>query len=445
MSDTPTGQLPASSAAALTLQITDLATDARGVGHNAGKAVFVANALPGEQICYKPLRQHRSYDEAELAEILQPAPLRVSPRCSHFGVCGGCALQHLAAPGQVEFKQSQLLNNLRRIGKVSPQRVLPPITGPQWQYRRRARLAVRFDSTSRRVILGFRDRSGTGLAELHSCVVLVAEVGERLDALQDLFSQLTIREQLTELEVAAGDHAVALVLRAQREPTDVDRTLIEQFSRATGLWFYLQIGTSKGLLPVRENTPELLYELSEFNLKIGFYPTDFVQINPVINQKMIAQALALLALGPGDHVLDLFSGVGNFSLPMARCASRVTSVEGNKRLVARALANAARNAVENCFVIRQDLFSKKPGMTWAKAEFNKVLLDPPRAGARDILATLVARSPSHIVYCSCHPATLARDAGILVREHGYTLTAAGVVDMFPHTAHVEAMALFERQ
>lgn len=431
-------------AEASTLQISDLATDARGVGHIDGKAVFVADALPGEKIRYLPLRQHRSYDEGKLAEILEPAALRVSPPCPHFGTCGGCALQHLAAPGQIEFKQSQLINNLQRIGKVSPQRLLAPVTGPQWQYRRRARLAVKYDSATDSVVLGFRDRSGTGVANLQSCAVLIAEVGERLVELQRLLGQLSIKDQLSQLEVAGGDHAVGLILRVQRAPTGSDRAQLERFSRDTGLWFYLQMGASKSLTPLRENTPELMYALPKFDLKIGFEPSDFIQINSVVNQKMIEQALTLLALKPSDHALDLFAGVGNFSLPMARRVNQVTSVEGDKRLVARTVANAVRNGVDNCFAVRQDLFSPKPGTAWAKAKFNKVLLDPPRAGARNILSDLAAKSPTHIVYCSCHPATLARDAGILVREHGYTLAAAGVIDMFPHTAHVEAMALFVR-
>ncbi len=426
------------------LEVDDLATDARGVGHREGKAVFVADSLPGEKILYNRTRQHRNHDEGVLQNIEQPSEQRVTPRCAHFGVCGGCVLQHLAPPGQIEFKQAQLLNTLQRIGKVRPEQVLPPLTGALWNYRRRARLAVEYVPKKGGVLVGFRERNSPYVAALRGCDVLVSAVGDRLVELQALVQSLSIRDRVPQIEVAAGNNVVALVLRVLSSPSAEDRARLVWFSQDTGLWFYLQLGGLGSITPLLPDTPSLYYELPGHDVRITFEPNDFVQIHGEINVKMVDQALALLAPAKDDHVLELFSGIGNFTLPLARLAHSVVSVEGEQDMVARARQNAINNGIENVTALKGDLFSKETQPEWADRNFNKVLLDPPRSGARAVIPAIAGKRPEKILYCSCHPATLARDAASLVHEHGYTLTRAGVMDMFPHTAHVEAMALFER-
>lgn len=428
------------------IDITDLAADARGVGHAEGKAVFVADTLPGEQISYMRTRQHRNHDEGQLVEITQASPERVETACEYFGVCGGCALQHLAPEAQIEFKQNQLTNNLQRIGKVVPQHVLTPIRGPLWGYRRRARLAVRFVPAKGGALVGFRERSGGHVTVMRSCEVLATPVAKQLPALQALVERLSIRERLPQIEVAVADNAIALVFRVLEPPSENDIAELKQYARDTGFELYLQPDGEDSVAPLSERVTPLYYDLPAQKLRIGFEPLDFVQINAQVNADMVTQAMDLLALDPSDHVLELFAGIGNFSLPLAQRVRQVTSIEGEPGLVQRAIDNAANNGVQNLNARQADLFGGQARVTAALADcdFNKVLLDPPRAGAREVIAALAQRKPSHILYCSCHPATLARDAGVLVHEFGYTLTQAGVMDMFPHTAHVEAMALFER-
>lgn len=426
------------------LEVSDLATDARGVGHRDGKAVFVADSLPGEQILYKRVRQHRNHDEGVLHSIVQPAAERVTPRCTHFGDCGGCALQHLQPDAQIEFKQTQLLNTLQRIGKVSPDQVLPPITGAVWNYRRRARLAVKYVPKKGGVLVGFRERNSSAVTPLRDCDVLVQGVSRHIIALGQLIESLSIRERIPQVEVAAGDNAFALVLRVLSPPTEADCDELQRFSQDTGLWFYLQPGGLDSITPLRKNTPTLYYDLPEHDVRLAFAPTDFVQIHAEVNAKMVDQAISQLALEPTDRVLELFSGLGNFTLPLARRAEQVISVEGEADLVNRAQANASLNSIDNITPLLGDLFASDAPPIWSKQGYNKVLLDPPRSGAYEAIAALARQRPEKILYCSCHPATLARDAATLVHEQGYTLCSVGVMDMFAHTAHVEAMALFER-
>lgn len=423
--------------------VSDLATDGRGVGRDPeGKTVFVADSLPGERVRYRRTRRRRQHDEAKLEEVLVAADERVEPRCPHFGLCGGCALQHLDPDAQVRFKEGQLLAALERVGGVVPETVLPPVTGSRWNYRRRARLGVKHVPGKGGTLVGFRERGSPFVAVLEVCHVLVSEVGDRLVALQHLIDSLSIRERLPQIEVAAGDDATALVLRVLDAPSADDRERLAAFGRETGLWFYLQTGGLETVAPLSAEAPPLHYRLGEFDVDIRFAPTDFVQIHGEINAGMVSQAVRLLDPKPDERVLELFSGIGNLGLPLARRARRVDAVEGEADLVARAAANAERNGLGNIACHTADLFQPAGDEPWLQGPVDKLVLDPPRSGAREILPAAVRHAPRRIVYCSCHPATLARDAATLVQEHGYRLAAVGAVDMFPHTAHVEAMALF---
>ncbi|MDN5937049.1 MAG: 23S rRNA (uracil(1939)-C(5))-methyltransferase RlmD [Salinisphaera sp.] len=426
------------------LDIDDLAADSSGVGCDAqGKRIFVPGALPGERVGYRVLRRRRKRDEAELAALLRPSLARVDPRCAHFGVCGGCALQHLEPQAQVEHKQQHLFSTLERIGGVISRRRLAPITGARWGYRRRARLGVKRVAKKGTTLVGFRERRSPFVAVLDACHTLVPEVGMRLPELRELVDGLSIRERLPQIEVAAGDNGTALVLRVLAPPSAADRQRLLAFAQDTGLWLYLQPGGPASVARLQDASPALWYDLPEFDARIGFAPTDFVQIHAEVNAHMVSQALRLLDPGADDRVLELFSGIGNFTLPLARRAGRVTAVEGEADMVMRAAANARSNGLDNVDSRMGDLFlAPAQDKPWGAADL--VLLDPPRPGALEVLPAGAASGARRVVYCSCHPATLARDAALLVRKYGYDLEAAGLVDMFPHTGHAEAMALFTR-
>jgi len=424
--------------------IVDLAHDGRGVARIDGKTVFVADALPGESIELRRVARHRNYDEAELERVIVASPSRVTPRCRHFGTCGGCSLQHLAPEAQLEFKQRQLLENLARIGAVTPQRVLEPLAGPIWHYRRRARLGVKRVAKKGRVLVGFRERSAPYVADLAECPVLAAPVDGLLQPLASLIDGLSIASRVPQIEVAVAPPDTALVLRVLDAPSASDRDRLAEFERDYAVRLYLQPGGPETVTPLTVGKPRLAYRLPDQQLSISFEPTDFVQVNATLNQAMIDRAMTALAPLPSDTVLDLYCGLGNFSLPLARCSRRVVGVEGATELVERARGNAEANRIDNVEFHRADLMTPVQQGSWARDRYDLVLLDPPRAGAREVLPTIAATGARRVVYVSCHPGSLARDAGLLVSEYGYTLAAAGVMDMFPHTNHVEAMALFER-
>ena len=409
-----------------------------------GKTVFVPGALPGESIRFRRTRAHRQHDEAELVEVLSPAPQRVVPRCAHFGVCGGCALQHMSPEAQLEARQTELQDNLERVGKVTPHTWLPPLRGPVWGYRRRARLGAKFVTKKGKVVVGFRERLAPFIADVQHCDVLTPPVGDLITPLAELIMTLGIRERVPQIEVAVADNAVALVFRVLDPPSPDDLERLRAFRAAHGLRLYLQPG---GLDSVHElDTPgePLRYELPKFKVELEFLPTDFVQINGAVNEALVSRAVELLELTPAAEVLDLFCGIGNFTLPMARSAQRVVGVEGDAALVARARHNAQRNKLENTEFHVADLARLPAGLPaapWLRKGYTHVLLDPPRAGAREVLASVVSLEPQRVLYISCHPGSLARDLGVLVNEHGFTLEAAGVLDMFPHTAHFESLAL----
>ncbi len=425
----------------------DAAThDGRGIAAVSGKKVFVAGALPGETVQFIRRKSRRNYDEAELLEVIEPSTERIAAKCAAFGRCGGCSLQHVSEQYQRDIKEQTLSDNLERIAKVEPASWLAPMTAPVWNYRRRARLGVKDVAGKGRVLVGFRERHAPFITDMHRCEVLAQPVDSLLDELSDLIGKLSIRARLPQIEVAIAENGVALVFRVLDPPDDTDKRLLTEFGSANALRIYLQpagLDSLQLLYPQSIDAP-LYYTLSEFNIKIEFEPVDFVQINNEINQQMVAFAIAQLQPGADDRVLDLFCGIGNFSLPLARSAGAVLGVEGDKNLVARAAANAKRNALGNAEFRVADLSKIDGSEAWVKAGCDRLLLDPARSGAAEIVARMNLLGPERIVYVSCHPGTLARDAGTLVHEHGYQLEAAGIIDMFPHTAHVESIAIFSR-
>ncbi len=431
------------STAAETVEIGALDHEGRGVARVDGKTLLVDGALPGEAVRFERVRRRRRYDEAVVVEILRPAPERVRPRCRHFGVCGGCSMQHADHATQLAAKGRIVADELARVGGVSPVRWLPPLAGPIWSYRRRARLGCKFVDRKGRALVGFRERGSPLLADLSRCEVLAAPVGDLIADLAALIGRLELRRRVPQIEVAVAENVTALVLRVLDPPAPSDLALLREFEARHGVALYLQQGGLDTVTPLSPPATPLMYRLPGLPAGIEFAPTDFVQVNGELNRLMVARAIELLEPRMGDQALDLFCGLGNFSLPLARHVAAVTGVEGDAALVARAAANATRNAIENARFYVADLAAEPPQAAWAERRYDLVLLDPPRAGAREILPVIVGCRPRRIVYVSCHAGTLARDAGILVERHGYRLAAAGIMDMFPHTSHVEAIALFE--
>jgi 23S rRNA (uracil1939-C5)-methyltransferase len=425
------------------ITVESLAHDGRCVAHLDGKAVFIDGALPGERVAFEYLWTRRKFDEGRVTAIHVPSPDRVAPLCPHFGVCGGCSLQHMEPGAQIRAKQDVLLDNFRHIGGVSPDELLPPLTGPVWGYRTKARLGVRYVGAKGRVLVGFREKYSTFVTELSRCEVLAPGAGRRIHALAALLDRLESRTRIPQVEVAASGAVTALVFRHLDPLAAADLERLRRFAVDQDLHVWLQPGgpdTAHPLWPVRSS---LSYRLPQQDIEIRFRPTDFTQINTTINAQMVTRVLELLALVPADRVLDLFCGLGNFTLPMARLAGAVTGVECEAGLVSRARDNALLNGIDNVIFHCADLGASEPPGVWADGACNKVLLDPPRSGAAEIMPVLAGIRPQRIVYVSCHPGSLARDAGVLVNRQGYRLTAAGVMDMFPHTAHVESIALFD--
>ncbi|MGH8042727.1 MAG: 23S rRNA (uracil(1939)-C(5))-methyltransferase RlmD [Rudaea sp.] len=424
--------------------ITDLSHDGRGVAHIDGKAVFVTGALAGERVRLHFTGKHRHYDEAAVDAVLQVSPERVVPRCAHFGVCGGCALQHLNPAAQIAAKQRVLLENLERIGKVSPQTVLAPLTDSPWGYRRKARLSVKFVEKKGKVLVGFRESNGRCVADIARCEVLHPIVGERIADIAALIEALDAKRDIPQIEVAIGDDVAALIFRHLHPLSEHDRAALIAFGKTHALSIWLQPGGIDSVAPLWPEAPQLSYRLPRYDVDLHFEPLDFVQVNAGMNAAMIDHTLALLDPHASDRVLDLFCGLGNFSLPLARRAAQVTGVEGEAGLVRRAGENARSNGIGNAQFFSADLAADQRAAPWAKADYELVLLDPPRSGAEAVLEYLPRRGVRRVVYVSCHPASLARDAGVLVNRHGFSLRDAGVMDMFPHTAHVESIAVFDR-
>jgi 23S rRNA (uracil1939-C5)-methyltransferase len=423
--------------------ISALSHDGRGIARIAGKVTFVPGALPGERVSLRVIKRQRQMDEAVLGEILTASPARVAPRCAHFGVCGGCTLQHLAAPAQLAAKQNRLLEDLERIGGVRPTRLLAPLEGPVWGYRRRARLGVKYVHKKGRVLAGFRERDSPYLADIQNCEVLVPALRALPQQLAALVATLSVAEHLPQVEVAVGDATSVLVFRVMKPPSAADLEALAAFGRDHDLQIALQPGGLDSIRLQDGAAPSLRYSIDGFDVEIEFGPADFVQVNRAINAGMVGRAVAELEAQAGERVLDLFCGLGNFTLPLARRVSAVVGVEGDSGLVGRARANAARNGIGNASFFTENLFEPSSFGPWAAAVYDRVLLDPPRAGAREVCERMAAWRAQRVVYISCHPGSLARDAAILTGSQGYELVAAGVMDMFPHTTHVESIAVFE--
>jgi 23S rRNA (uracil1939-C5)-methyltransferase len=446
------------SAAPLEIEIKSLDMDAQGVGRTTtedgsdGKVIFVEGALPGERVLYASFRKKAAFEQALLVKILRESVMRTQPKCPYFSKCGGCSMQHLDVRAQIAVKQRVLEDNLQHIGKLRAETIYRPIHGPSWGYRYRARLAVRLIAGKGGALVGFHEKKSSFVADMETCEVLPPHVSALLMPLRSLVRDLSIRDRLPQIEVAVGAEVTALVLRILESLTQADEALLRTFADTHGVQFWLQPKGPETAYPFYPLGQELAYTLPEFGIRMPFKPTDFTQVNHQINRVLVSRALRLLAAQRTDRVLDLFCGIGNFTLPLARVAREVVGIEGSEGLTERALENAKANGVDghtsfacrNLFEITADDFR-------ALGPFDKILIDPPREGALAVSKALgeIAQSgegvlPKRIVYVSCNPATLARDAGLLVRDAGYRMKGAGVVNMFPHTSHVESIALFER-
>ena len=425
--------------------IDDLSHDGRGVATHDEKKVFIHGALPGEKISARLTDRRRHFDEGETLEIVEASVDRIEPKCPHFGQCGGCSLQHLDPQKQIKAKHRTLEQNLTRIGKVEPEVFWEPLTGPLWAYRRKARLSVRYVHKKERVLVGFRERYGAFVADMQECHVLDRRIAGHLEALSGLVYSMDARRSIPQIEVACGDGQCALVFRHLDPLSDNDLAKLHGFARDRGIAVLLQPKGPSSVHCLEPAGIELTFALPEFGLELEFGPADFIQVNGEMNRRMVARATELLDPGPEDHILDLFCGLGNFTLPIATRAGGVVGVEGDAELVRKGTENARRNGIENAVFFTADLNEEPSGAPWLKKGYDKVLVDPPRSGAEFILPHIAASGARRVVYVSCHPASLARDAGILVQEHGFTLKGAGVMDMFPHTGHVESIALFERE
>lgn len=431
----------------LTATIEKLSHDVRGIARIEGKTTFIQGALEGETVTFTRLKRKRDFDEGIVTSIIVASDDRVEPKCAHFNLCGGCSLQHMDIEAQRSEKQTMLLDMLARIGHCQPEEILNPLFANTWHYRNKARLSVRYVEKKQSVLVGFREKNNPRyITEITHCPVLNAKVDEHLLALRGLIFSLDDPKSIAQVEVAAGDEGIALIFRNMTILSADDETKLIAFAQTTGFQIYLQPAGPNSVYRLYPNTgAEMLsYQLPDEGLTFSFHPTDFTQINASLNRLMVKQAMELLTLNSEDVVLDLFCGLGNFSLPLAKRASNVIGVEGSETMVTRAKDNAKQNGLTNVEFYAANLDDMSIMSTLQRHRANKLLLDPPRAGAFELVKQMEKLKPERIVYVSCNPATLARDAGVLVNEKGYQLKLAGIMDMFPHTEHVESIALFVR-
>jgi 23S rRNA (uracil1939-C5)-methyltransferase len=427
--------------------IESLDHEGRGVAHVDGKAVFIEGALPGEQVAYSSYRRKRSYEKAHAQHVLLASSQRVAPPCPHFGICGGCSMQHLNLPGQTAAKQRVLEDALWHIARLKPEQIYPPITGAGWAYRLRARLSVRHVASKGGALIGFREKQSSYVALMNSCAVLPAHVSALIPVLKTLVEGMSQPDRMPQIEVAVGGARTVLLLRHLESLTAEDLDRLRRFADEHGIIWYLQ---PKGLDTVSLFHPPdagmLSYELPDFGLELRFHPTEFTQVNNGVNRMLVRRAMALLQPQAGERIADLFCGLGNFTLPIARLGANVLGIEGSAVLVARARENALRNGLAAlCEFAVANLFEATEESFTALGALDKLMIDPPREGAIALVKALPAEGgPRRIVYVSCSPATLARDAMVLVHEKGYRLLGAGIANMFPHTSHLESIALFEK-
>lgn len=426
--------------------IESLDHEARGITRHEGKTIFVEGALPGEMVEYASFRKKPTYEIAQATHILRKSASRVEPGCPNFGVCGGCSMQHLDHAAQVAAKQRVLEDNLWHIGRVRPEQLYPPIYGEPWGYRHRARVSARLVPKKGGMLIGFHERKSSFIADMKECRNLPPHVSALLVPLRALVGSLSIRDRMPQIEIAVGEKCTVLVFRILDPLNDSDESLLREFADRYSVQIYLQ---PKGpdtvqLFHPADGAP-LSYTLPEFNLELNFSPIEFTQVNHAINRVLLRRAMALLAPAAGERVADMFCGLGNFTLPIARSGADVVGIEGSDALVRRAAENAAANGLsERTSFGVANLFEATEESLAALGRFDKMLIDPPREGAAELVKALGADAPMRIVYVSCSPSTLARDAAILTTEKGYRFRGAGVVNMFPNTSHVESIALFEK-
>ena len=430
-----------------TVKIEKLSNDGRGIARIDGKITFIESALSNELVSFEYLRQKRDFDEGRLLSVIEASENRVEPKCPHYLVCGGCSLQHLDGAAQILEKQSWLIENLERNGGIKPDLILAPLVGELWNYRSKARLSVRYVMKKEKTLIGFREKINPRyITEIEECPVLHKRVDKEIVNLRNMLDSFNAPMSIAQIEVAAGDDDVALIFRNLSPLSKHDEDKLKEFGKAANFRIFLQPGgvDSVNLLYPEDDNNFLTYSLPNYNIKMQFHPTDFTQVNLSLNRLMVEQALKLLDLSANDVVLDLFCGLGNFSLPIAKNCKKVIGVEGSEEMVLRAQMNASSNGLTNTEFFSGNLDDKNSLLNYANLGITKILLDPPRTGALEIIKQIGEIKPEVIVYVSCNQATFARDADLLVNTHGYKLEVVGVMDMFPHTSHSESIALFRR-
>ena len=430
------------------INITNLNHDGRGIAKLDGKTQFILNALPNETVKYAQLRKHKRFDEGIANEIINASPDRIEPKCKHFGMCGGCQLQHMDTQAQLLYKQAVVLEQMKHIGKIEPEQILAPINGDIYGYRNKARLGAKYVEKKQKMLVGFRELNGRFIADLSSCPILTPAVGERLTNIADLINSLSCHNQIPQIEIAAAeDNQCVLIFRNLATLNEDDNSKLKLFGEQFNFTICLQPSNYESIYqvyPEGKTIPELYYTIPEHQIKITFHPADFTQVNQSTNLQMIDKAIELLQLKKSDKVLDLFCGLGNFTLPIARYVKQITGIEGDLKMVQKSGVNATVNNIDNIDFYAQNLFEPEINAPWFNQTYDKLLLDPPRAGAEQICKNINQFAAERIVYISCNSATLARDAGFIV-QHGYKLAKLGIINMFPQTAHVETIALFLKQ
>lgn len=427
-------------------QIQALSHEGRGIALINNKTTFIEGALPGETVTYQITQKHSNYQEAKLIEVINASSERVKAPCPHFNLCGGCSLQHMIVTTQIAFKQQTVLDQLKHIAHVIPKEILPPLSAETTGYRRKARLGVKFVIKKNKLLVGFREKSSRYLADLEKCVVLYPAIGEHFQALRELVSSLEIYQQIPQIEIAVGDSDAALVFRHLAPISLSDQEKLINFGKQHSFHIYLQPNSPEKISKIwpADNIERLSYSLPDHHINFLFHPLDFTQINLQVNRLMVNQAIELLELNENDSVLDLFCGIGNFTLPIARRVKQIVGIEGSEEMVARAKENALHNNLHHPEFYAANLDKSQTNPAWTNRKYDKILLDPPRAGAKEMLTDIEKFSAKRILYVSCHSATFARDAAILTQQFNYQLTKLGIINMFPHTSHIETMAVFER-
>ena len=426
------------------IDIESLSHEGRGISHIDNKVIFTRGALPGERVVASRTLSRAKYEEAEIVEVIKSSPERIEPKCSVYGICGGCSFQHLSSPNQINAKHDWLQSAFLGQAKVQPKEWLEPVQVESWGYRRKARLGVRYVAKKEKVLVGFRERKSSFVTVMSRCEVLHPSLGDNLEALSECIAQLSIKEHVPQIEVAIAEQDTILILRHLKPLNANDGQILDEYAKKLSITWYLQSGGLETIKPLKHSI-QLTYALPNHSIEMSFLPNDFTQVNFELNKKMIDLALDLLQLNENDNVIDLFCGLGNFTLPISRYVNSVVGIEGDRGLVERAKANAEANEISNASFYKADLFQDVSGFEWFRGKnYNKALIDPARTGAIEIVELIPKLKVERLVYVSCNPATLARDTAKLV-ELGFTLESAGVMDMFPQTAHVESIALFVRE